>query len=88
MPRYWATEHPRYEVDYIIQCENDIIPVEVKSGVSTGSIGLKKYKEKYGDKIKLRVRFSLRNLKMDDDMLGIPLFLADRADRLISLALK
>ncbi len=28
VPRYWATDHPRYEVDYIIQRDNDIIPVD------------------------------------------------------------
>ena len=38
--------------------------------------------------MKLRVRFSLDNLKLDDDMLNIPLFMADQADRLIGLALQ
>lgn len=32
--------------------------------------------------------FSLDNLKLDDDMLNIPLFMADQADKLIGLALK
>lgn len=30
--------------------------------------------------MKLRVRFSLDNLKLDDDVLNIPLFMADHAD--------
>lgn len=38
--------------------------------------------------MKLRVRFSLDNLKLDDDVLNIPLFMADHADRLIGLALE
>jgi hypothetical protein len=33
--------------------------------------------------VKLRVRFSLNNLKLDDDVLNIPLFLADQTDRMI-----
>ena len=45
-------------------------------------------KEIFPDKVKLRVRFSLDNLKLDDDMLNIPLFMADQADRLIGLALE
>ena len=49
---------------------------------------LKKFKELFPDKIKLRVRFSLDNLKMDDDVLNIPLFMADQTDRLIGLALE
>ena len=42
----------------------------------------------FPDKVKLRVRFSLDNLKLDDDVLNIPLFMADQADRLIGLALE
>ena len=49
---------------------------------------LKKFKELFSDSIKLRVRFSLDNLKLDGDMLNIPLFMADEADRLIGLALE
>jgi len=88
MPRYWSQNNPPYEVDFIIQRENDIIPVEVKAETNTEAKSLKKYKEKFGDKIKLRVRFSLDNLKLDDDLLNIPLFMADQTDRLIGIALK
>ena len=87
VPRYWATDHPRYEVDYIIQRDNDIIPVEVKAEGNIDSISLRKYKEQFGDKIKLRLRFSMQNLKLDNDLLNIPLFLADHSDRLIQMAL-
>lgn len=38
--------------------------------------------------VKLRIRFSLDNLKLDDDVLNIPLFMADQADRLIGVALE
>lgn len=87
-PRYWSQINPSYEVDFIIQYENDIIPIEVKAETNTESKSLKKYKEKYGDKIKLRVRFSLNNLRLDNDMLNIPLFMADQASVLIRLALQ
>jgi predicted AAA+ superfamily ATPase len=86
-PRYWSTDNPRWEVDFLLQRENDIIPIEVKSEANIDSRSLKKYKEKFGDKVKLRVRFSLANLKLDGDMLNIPLFMADHADRLIGAAL-
>ena len=50
---------------------------------------MKKFKELFPDKVKLRIRFSLDNLKLDDDdVLNIPLFMADQADRLIGLALE
>lgn len=87
VPRYWMRNNPPYEVDFLIQHENDIIPVEVKSDTNVTSRSLKKYKELFGDKMKLRIRFSLENLKLDDDLLNIPLFMADHAGRLIDVAL-
>lgn len=87
-PRYWAADNPRYEVDFLIQRENDVFPVEVKAEDNVESRSLKKFKEKFGDKVKLRLRFSLSNLKLDGDLLNIPLFMADHADRLIGLALE
>ena len=88
IPRYWTQTNPPYEVDFLIQRENDIFPVEVKSEANTSSKSLKKFKELFPDKVKLRIRFSLDNLKLDDDVLNIPLFMADQTDRLIGLALE
>lgn len=88
MPRYWSQNNPPYEVDFLIQRENDIFPVEVKSEANTTSKSMKKFKELFPDKVKLRIRFSLDNLKLDDDVLNIPLFMTDQADRLIGLALE
>ena len=87
VPRYWSQNNPPYEVDFLIQHENDIIPIEVKSETNIAGKSLRKFKELFPDQVKLRVRFSLNNLKLDDDVLNIPLFMADHADRLIGLAL-
>ena len=87
-PRYWAQSNPPYELDFLIQRENDIFPVEVKSEANLSGKSLKKFKELFPHKVKLRVRFSLDNLKLDDDMLNIPLFMADQTDRLIGMALE
>lgn len=87
-PRYWTQTNPPYEVDFLIQRGNDIFPVEVKSAANTTGRSLKKFKELFADKVKLRIRFSLDNLKLDGDVLNIPLFMADKADRLIGLALE
>ena len=88
VPRYWTINNPRYEVDFLIQRENDVFPVEVKSETNVKSSSLRKFKEKYEDKVKLRIRFSLSNLRLDDDLLNIPLFMADYSDKLIGMALK
>lgn len=88
VPRYWSQSNPPYEIDFLIQRDNDIFPIEVKSETNTTSKSLKKFKELFGDKVKLRIRFSLDNLKLNGDMLNIPLFMADHTDRLIELALR
>ncbi len=87
-PRYWSQNNPPYEVDFLIQRENEIFPVEVKSETNIASKSLKKFKELFPDQVKLRVRLSLSNLKLDDDVLNIPLFMAEHTDRLIGMALK
>lgn len=87
-PRYWTNTNPPYEVDFLIQFENIIVPIEVKSDRNIKSKSLQKFKEKYPNETKLRIRFSLNNLKLDDDLLNIPLFMADYTEKLIKLAFK
>lgn len=86
-PRYWSQSNPPYEVDFLIQRDNDMIPVEVKSETNITSKSLRKFKELFPEQVKLRVRFSLDNLKLDGDVLNIPLFMADQTDRLIGFVL-
>ena len=88
VPRYWSKSNPPYEVDFLLQRENDIFPVEVKAETNTNSRSLRKFKELYGDRVKLCIRFSLDNLKLNNDVLNIPLFMAGHTDRLIGLALE
>ena len=84
-PRYWSENN--YEVDFIIQNENNIIPIEVKAETNIKSRSLQKFKEKFKDDIKLRVRFSFENLKLDDDLLNIPLFMVDYTEKIINIAM-
>ena len=84
-PRYWAENN--YEVDFIIQNENNIIPIEVKAETNIKSRSLQKFKEKFKDDIKLRVRFSFENLKLDDDLLNIPLFMVDYTEKIVNIAI-
>lgn len=87
-PRYWSQNNPPYEVDFLIQRENDIFPVEVKAKTNTTSKSLKNSKNCSRIRSNFAYGFSLDNLKLDDDMLNIPLFMADQTDRLIGLALE
>ena len=80
-PRYW--KDTKNEVDFIIQIENDILPIEVKAGNSVKKNSIKKYEEKYSDNTKYMIRFSQKNLSFDGKLLNVPLFLADHLLQLV-----
>lgn len=80
---YWSQINPPYEVDFLIQDENEIIPIEVKSSLNTQSKSLKKFKERFAESTPLRIRYSLNNLSLDGDMLNIPLVMVDYTKRLV-----
>ena len=82
-PRYWADA--THEVDFILQRESDIIPVEAKAGESVTATSLKRYAKAYGEQTRFMVRLSLRNLSYDGNVLNVPLFMVDQLDRLIGL---
>lgn len=84
-PRYWADA--QHEVDFVVQRENDIIPVEVKAGENVRMTSIKNYYKQYESETPLLVRLSLRNLSLDGNVLNVPLFLADQLDKLIGIAL-
>ncbi len=86
-PRYWTCDKPRHEVDFLLQVEDVVVPVEVKSGAALRSPSLRYYTAKHADATPLRVRFSMRNLALDDGLLNIPLYMADRALPLMKQAL-
>jgi len=82
LPFYWTSGN-KAEVDFVIQNNNELIPIEVKSGKNVRSRSLSVYSEKYQPK--LRIRFSMMNLKYDNGLLNIPLFLADHIEKFILL---
>ena len=65
----------KYEIDFIIQYKNNIIPIEVKSSENINSISLKHYNEKYNPKV--RIRFLMKNLQKDNNLINIPLFMVE-----------
>lgn len=85
---YWSQTNPPYEVDFLIQDENEIIPIEVKSSLNTQSKSLKKFKERFAESTPLRIRYSLNNLNLDGDMLNIPLVMVDYTKRLVEALCK
>ena len=73
----------KYEIDYIMQYKNTIIPIEVKADENINSVSLKHYNEIYNPKI--RIRFSMRNLKKDDNLVNIPLFMVEYIEKFLKV---
>lgn len=83
-PHYWTSDG-RAEIDFMIQRNERIIPIEVKSDKSLKSKSLGVYHNKYQPK--LRVRCSTFNLRRDGNLLNVPLFMADKLLQIIDRAL-
>ena len=62
----------RYEIDFLIKINGDIIPVEVKSGRRTNSKSLNEYQKKY--KPAYSIRLSLKNFGMENNIKSVPLY--------------
>ena len=79
VPNYFTFD--RHEIDFLIQYENRIIPIEVKAGNSTNNISLTRYNEKFNND--LSIRFSMNNLKKDGKIINVPLFLVEYIEKFI-----
>ena len=77
---YWASEG-RAEVDYIIEQEGLIYPLEVKSGNSSKKKSLKVYEETFQPTV--LIRSSPMNLRKDGKVLNCPLYLIEELKTLL-----
>ena len=77
-PNYYTFD--RNEIDFVIQKNNKIIPIEVKSDKNTNHNSLTKYNAKNDNEISLR--FSLNNLSKDGKIINIPLYFIEYINNL------
>lgn len=61
------------EVDFIAQFDDKIIPIEVKSALNVKSRSLSVYRDKY--KPEISVRTSMQNIKNNERLINIPLYI-------------
>ena len=70
-------------MDFLVQDGLNILPIEVKSEERISGKSFAEYDKKYNPE--LRVRYSMKNLKKDGNLLNIPLYLADWTRQLTRL---
>lgn len=71
-PYYWRSGNTA-EVDFVAQLDGKIVPIEVKASTNVRSRSLNVYRSRYMPEVSART--SLLNLKRDDGLLNIPLYL-------------
>jgi len=69
---YWANDAGNAEVDFVIQTNGKVIPVEVKAETNLQAKSLRIYKEKFDPPI--CIRSSMANYKMEEWLLNLPLW--------------
>ena len=68
---YWTSKNTA-EVDFILQIEDDIIPVEVKSGKRTSGKSIRIFMDTY--KSKTAIRISNKNFGFENGIKSVPLY--------------
>lgn len=81
---YWKSDGGMAEVDFLYQSHNEILPLEVKSGINPRSKSLRSYDQTFHPS--QLVRTTLMNLRRDGRITNIPLYAVSCLDRLTALA--
>ena len=78
-PHYYSPLR-NYEVDFLLQNETQIIPVECKAGGNVTSASFKRYRNE--ENPALAIRLSTLEYKKQENMINLPLYLACRINRI------
>ena len=69
---YYGTNTATFEMDFMIQKERNIVPIEVKAETNLQSKSLKSYCNKY--KPQIAYRFSMQDYEEQSWMINVPLY--------------
>ncbi len=69
---YWSAERSTAEIDFIIQTNNIIVPLEVKAEENLKAKSLKVFREKYNPEVS--VRTSMSDYRKQDRLINVPLY--------------
>jgi predicted AAA+ superfamily ATPase len=71
-PFHWKSDNTA-EVDFIAQLAGEIVPIEVKAAANVKARSLGIYRKAYAPKVS--VRTSMLNLKREDGLINVPLYM-------------
>ena len=78
---YWISKSGNAEIDFVIQTDGYVIPVEVKATTNLQAKSLKVYREKFEPEISIRT--SLADFEINNGLYNIPLFMAGKFDKIL-----
>ena len=71
-PYYYSAENSRGEVDFLLQSDRGIVPVEVKAEENLRAKSLRAFREKYNPEVSLRI--SMSDYRREEWMVNLPLY--------------
>jgi len=80
-PHYWSNDRNTAEVDFLIDVDNDIIPLEVKAERNLAARSLHAYRDRFGPTV--AVRLSLAEPGQGGGIVDLPLYAAGRVGPII-----
>jgi len=79
---YWSHGRGSAEIDFVMQCENRIVPIEVKAEINLRAKSLRSYRFRYNPPV--AVRASLADHRADDGLVNVPLYALHGLDRTVA----
>lgn len=79
---YWSAERSAAEIDFIVQYNGVIVPIEVKAEENLQAKSLKVYVEKFNPKVS--VRTSMSDFRKQDWLTNLPLYTISELKKIIS----
>jgi hypothetical protein len=78
---YWTAERSSAEVDFVVQFNGDVIPIEVKAEENLHAKSLRVYHQKFSPKISIRT--SMSDFRQQDWMTNLPLYAINQLKYLV-----
>jgi predicted AAA+ superfamily ATPase len=78
---YWTNDRNSAEIDFLLDCGGEIVPVEVKAELNLQAKSLKFYNEKFNPRRALRL--SMSNFKAEGRIINLPLWGAEGVVKLL-----
>lgn len=69
---YWSTSRSISEIDFLVQIEGQVIPIEVKAAENLHAKSLRTYCQKYSPKT--AIRSSMSDFRKEDWLINLPLY--------------